>query len=326
MRIAIDLTSGDNAAAVLLAGVVRAVEETGATVLAVGEQATLEKALADNAPAQGKIEIVGASGVIGMDESPVRALAKNPQASVAVAGGLVAEGKADLFISPGNTGATMVVAAQKLGRLQGVMRPCLLAPLANVKGKPAVLVDVGASAECNHNHLVQFAVMGTAYAEGVLGLEEPSVALLNNGTEPGKGTEVYKKAHKELAGIGLNFSGNIEGFELFFGAADVVVCDGFLGNIVIKALESAAMGVMGSMEKALGGGEKVASAAKAVREKVEHKGAVPLLGVKGGCLVMHGRADDTDAEQAVKLGVKVVAGKLPELIAGKLQELGLGGE
>ena len=321
MKIAIDIVSGDNPAAELLPGALQGAKDTGVELLLVGGREELEKALAKEGGE--RPEIIDAEDVIGMEESPVRALAKKPKASVAVAASLVVEGKADIFLTPGNTGAGLVVASQKLGRLPGVMRPALAACLANIAGEPTVFLDVGASADGNPRHLAQFAVMGAAYAQGVLGIAKPRVALLNNGTEPGKGNELYKQAYQEIEKSGLDFQGNIEGFDLFSGKTDVVVTDGFTGNVLAKSIAGVTLATLGRLEKSLGKKEDFVQAAAPLKEQAAQRGGVPLLGVKGGCLILHGRADAEDTALAIHMAAKMVEGKVAEIIEGKLREYGL---
>lgn len=294
--IALDAMGGDHAPDAVIAGALRAIDEHGVRVVLVGRPEAIEAFLRARGRA-GEIDVAPAADVIGMDEEPALALRAKPDASVRVAAALVADGRAQAMVSAGSTGATMAAGLFALGRAEGVRRPAVGALLPF--GEPGtVLVDAGASADVTAEQLLGHARMGMAYAQA-LGVASPRVALLNIGAEPGKGNALAREAQDVLrAALGSSFIGNAEPDAVVRGAADVVVTDGFTGNVFLKTIEALA---------GLDGG-------------AAHSGAAVLLGVKGNVLVAHGAADAADIVAALRTAERVAADGLAERVAAAMAE------
>ena len=235
--IAVDAMGGDEAPTHIVDGALAAARHFDLGVTLVGPSSRLEAELARHPGADPRrVRIVNADTVVEMAESPAAALRRKPTASIRVAAETVARGEAAALFSAGHTGATVMAAHAAFGMLPGADRPALAATVPT-RGRPAALLDVGASVECRPQHLLQFAVMGTAYARVAFGLEQPRVALLSIGEEASKGNELTREAHRLLKASSLAFIGNIEAKDLYSGAADIIVCDGFTGNIALKVSE-----------------------------------------------------------------------------------------
>lgn len=292
IRIAVDSMGGDYAPAEIVKGAVQAVKELGIEVILVGPKAHVEaemsKAVAGGLP----VSLVEADQVIVDGEQPAIAVFRKPNASMAVATRLVKEGKADAVFSAGSTGAVMVCALQYLGALPGVDRPVAGGTFAGIAPK-TVLLDLGANVSCQPYHLVNFAVIGTTYARSFLGIEQPTVGLLNVGAEEGKGNELAKEAYTLLKKSGLNFIGNVEGMDIVAGKANVIVTDGFVGNILLKFCEGLGRAVSEWVGRELAGVPSVDAGAIATRlHRMLSPGSVagggPLLGVNGVASIAHG--------------------------------------
>lgn len=305
MLIAVDAMGGDHAPDAVVAGVREAVEESDFRVALVGRESEV-------APLIGKpherIEVVEAAEVVGMDEPAITPIRRKRDSSIRVACNLVRAGSAQAVVSCGNTGAAMTAAKLVIGTIAGVDRPALAAVFPNRDGRTVVL-DVGANVEAKPSQLREFAVMGHFFAQDVLGTPQPRIGLLSIGEESVKGTETTKQVFSILEEAGLNFVGNVEGHDLFSGAADVVVCDGFVGNVVLKSSEALA-GLYGSLlREALGSNLRSRAgyllarpALDGLRQRTDYRetGAVPLLGLKGGCFIGHGRSDAHAVANAVR--------------------------
>jgi glycerol-3-phosphate acyltransferase PlsX len=238
MRIAVDAMGGDHAPGEIVAGAVQWVQQNEGNLILVGPGTQLEKELANYVYDPARIELAEASQVIGMEESPAQALRRKKDASILVATKLVKDGKADAVISCGSTGAQMAAAIFILGRLPGIERPPIVTALPNAKGGRNVLIDVGANVDCRPRQMLQFGLLGSLYASSVLNISSPRVALISNGQEEGKGNQLSLEAYALLKNhSSINFVGNIEGREIFADQADVIVCDGFVGNIILKTIE-----------------------------------------------------------------------------------------
>lgn len=290
---------GDNAPAATVAGAARALQRHGLAALLVGDQALIARELAALGLGAGDFEIVHAPAVVGMDEHPATAVRKKRDSSIMVAAELVKRGTAKALVSMGNSGATMAAAVLVVGRLDGVDRPALGAVIP-VKGGKTIILDAGANSECSAENLRQFALMGSVYMQRIYNVERPKVGLLNVGEEPGKGSKLYREAFDVLAGAGFNFVGNAEGIEIFSGKFDVVVCDGFTGNVALKVMEGVgdfAFWVLRSQVKSsprnLLGALLMRPALSAVRREFDYSetGGAPLLGIDGVVLIGHGRSD-----------------------------------
>jgi glycerol-3-phosphate acyltransferase PlsX len=306
MRVAVDAMGGDHGPAVVVDGAVAAARHADVGVTLVGASGELRAELARH-PDASRLDILveHAADAVGMGERPAEALRRKPQSSIRVAADLVARGRADALFSAGNTGATVLAAYTGFGLLRGAERPALAATVPTRRGA-GVLLDIGANADCRPSHLVAFAAMGTVFARVGLGIAEPTVGVLSIGEEETKGNELTREAFRLLREMPLRFAGNVEARELYSGAADVVVCDGFTGNVVIKVSE----GIVGMVELMLGeefaamAGESARLAVAAYghfRARVDYSeyGGAPLLGVGKPAVVGHGRSSAKAVSNAI---------------------------
>jgi glycerol-3-phosphate acyltransferase PlsX len=309
VKIAVDAMGGDHGPAVVVEGAVAAVREFGATVVLVGDKVSIEQQLERLGAASAGVEIRHASQVVGMGESPSQALRRKRDSSLRVAAELVRDGEASAFISAGNTGAAMAVAMFVVGVLRGVDRPAIAAVLPNVKGF-TVLLDVGANIDPKPWHLFQFAVMGHVYARDILGIDRPRVGLLSVGEEEGKGNELTKEAYEQLKDSSLNFLGNVEGRDIYNGRCDVVVTDGFTGNVALKISESLAETIGSMIREELTrdlrskvGAALAQPAFARFRKRVDYAemGGAPLLGIDGAAIICHGASPVKAIKNAVRV-------------------------
>jgi glycerol-3-phosphate acyltransferase PlsX len=323
MRIALDAMAGDFGPDPLVKGAIQAVQEGRDEVALVGDASTLEAILNREHALHPRLSIVHADTVVGMDETPKNSL-KKKNSSLAVAADLVLRGEAHALVSAGNTGATHAWVMTKWRRLPGVSRPSLATVFPN-PGHPVVLLDVGANIDCRPQHLVDFAVMGSIYCREVFGRRSPRVGLLNIGSEEGKGHSVAQMTYNLLMQSSeVNFVGNVEGGDLFKAQVDVVVCDGFVGNALIKFGEGLAKTFSHHLREELSkgllaplGGLLMLPALRRLRAKLNPSeyGGAPLLGVSGVCLVCHGAADAT----AIKAALLMAGDCVRHDINGKIQ-------
>jgi glycerol-3-phosphate acyltransferase PlsX len=329
MPIAVDAMGGDFAPQSTVEGAFRAAAEDGASILLVGDRARLEAELRRHGDAGGRIEVVHAEEVVGMDEPAITPIRKKRRSSIRVCAELVKEGRAQAMVSAGNTGAAMISAKMVIGTVAGVDRPALAAVLPNSTGR-TVLLDVGANVDSKPVHLREFAVMGHFYAQEVIGTPKPRIGLLSIGEEEGKGTDLTREVFKVLKTTGLNFVGNVEGRDVFNGSVDVIVCDGFVGNVVLKSAESLAefFGKMLRQEieaspRAKLGYVLAKPAFDRFRERTDYSeyGAAPLLGVNGGCFIGHGRSNARAVQNAIRRAVEFSAARLDRKIRDKIAEL-----
>ena len=290
-RIAVDAMGGDNAPTETVRGALDAAEQCGVDVLLVGDSDALKPLLPSSLP--DSLRVVPSDGVISEDDQPLEALRAKPRASIAVAAGLVKEGMADAYVTMGSTGAAMAAGVVALGCLEGVDRPALGGPFLGLAPR-TVLLDLGTSVDNRPSQLLSYGVLGSVLATVFLGIEEPRVALLSVGSEESKGNRQVREAHQLFRESGLRFIGNVEGVDVPLGRADVVVCDGFVGNILMKFAEGLGMAVVEYLRSSAGGD---ASQAGPLLQKlslltnyVEHMGGGPLLGLNGVGIVGHGRS------------------------------------
>jgi len=315
MRIAIDAMGGDFAPREVVAGAVQAAAlDTITTLILVGDEAAIRAELADCGGDQHKIEIRHASEVVGMGETPAQAVRRKKDSSIGRAVELVRDGAADAVMSAGNTGAAVAASALKLRTLPGVDRPAIATVMPTQK-VPVVLLDAGANTDCSPKQLLQFAVMGSVYSERIIGQPNPVVGLLSIGGEDSKGNDVTKKAFAALQGSHLNFRGNVEGRDLFEGDVNVVVCDGFVGNVVLKTSESAATAVTGWLKRELTANplRKMAclllkGAFRALKKQLDPEmyGGAPLLGINGVCIIAHGGSSRHAIYHAIRVAAEAV--------------------
>jgi glycerol-3-phosphate acyltransferase PlsX len=324
MRIALDAMGGDRAPDAPLGGVSLAVgQDPDLEVVVVGPADLLRGRISHP-----RVWFEEAPDVIAPDEPPVAAVRRKPRASLVRAAALVKSGEAGGLVSAGNTGAMMAAGLMLLGRLDGVERPALTAVLPTRDGRGVLLLDVGANSEARAPQLLQFAWMGAHYAQQVLGRNAPRVALLNIGSEANKGPAAVRTAYHELQNQqALNFVGNVEGRDLLDGVADVVVSDGFVGNIVLKAIEGTALGMMGQIRTALSSGTRARlggllarPALMTVRRNMDYEevGGVPLLGLNGVVIKAHGASGPRAFANAIHRAVEQARGRVGTLIAESL--------
>lgn len=306
--VALDAMGGDLAPAATVQGAVEAVEQHGLKVILVGQEALLRRELSRLGRHPDGVEIVDAPEVVAMGDPPTAVLRAKRRTSMAVALELVRDGVASAFVTAGNSGAAMVAAKRVLGMIEGVERPALAALLPGLRQR-TLIVDAGANMDCKPQWLLHFGIMGHFFSQAVLGVARPRVGLLSVGEEPGKGNQLATETHPLLAQAGLNFIGNVEGRDIYSDAVDVVVCDGFVGNVVLKVSEG-----LGEMVRSILSQEARKSpfyaagffmakgAFSGFRRRVDYAevGGAPLLGVHGACLVGHGRSIPRAIRNAVR--------------------------
>jgi len=330
VRIALDAMGGDHAPQEIVRGALLAAAEYPVEILLVGREEVVRRELAAAAERiPSTIEVVDAREVVEMDDTAIAPLRRKRNSSIRVCANLVAEGRADAFVSAGNTGATWTSARVVMGMIEGVSRPALAAILPNINGY-TLLLDVGANVDAKPNHLREFAVMGHFYAQMVFGIEQPRVGLLSIGEEEGKGNELTKEVFRVLKETGLNFIGNAEGRDVYNGNADVVVCDGFIGNVVLKASEALGEMITRTIRAELMrtwkrkvGGLLAKSAFDDLKRRMDYSeyGGAPLLGVKGGCIVSHGRSNAKAIKNAIRVARSFAENRIDEKIQQKVSEL-----
>ncbi len=327
MRIAVDAMGGDHAPEHPVAGAILAARELGAEVVLVGQEDRIHEVLRRH-PAPPNLSIIHAEEVVEMDESPATALRRKRGSSIHVAAKLLRDGEVQGFVSAGNTGAVMITVKLYVGTITGVDRPALAVILPSRRGR-TVLIDVGANIDPKTRQLVEFGVMGSLFAQTILGLENPRVGLLSIGEEAGKGTELIRQAHAALEVSPLNFLGNVEAREIYSGDADVVVSDGFTGNVVLKTSEAVVETMLHLLREELSSsrvnmlGARIARGAfRSYRGRVHYAefGGAPLLGARGLCVICHGRS----SARAIMNGIRVtmeygrhgVNERIEEMLAG----------
>jgi glycerol-3-phosphate acyltransferase PlsX len=313
--IALDAMGGDHAPREIVKGALLAARDLGIQVALVGPPAVVEEELAKQGPRPEGVRLVPASEVITMDEHPAQAARHKKDSSIVVGLRLLKQGEADAFVSAGNTGAVLAASIMYLGRLKGIERPSLVA-LLPLSGRLSLLLDIGANADCKPSYLLQFAEMGSAYMERVWKVEKPRVALLSIGEEETKGNLLAQEAYALLKKAShLNFIGNVEGKDIVSDVADVIVTDGFTGNVVVKTMEGIAGFIRGQLEGAIRSrwyywlpGLALRGAFRGVQKRTDPReyGAGPLLGVNGLVFVGHGRSDAVAIRSALRVAREAV--------------------
>jgi glycerol-3-phosphate acyltransferase PlsX len=307
--IALDAMGGDNAPAEIVKGAVEAARDLGIHVALVGRPDAIEPELANHGTRPDTVSVVAATDVIEMDESPAQAARQKKDSSIVVGLRLVKQGDAAAFVSAGNTGAVMAASIMYLGRIRGIERPSLVG-LMPLSGQLSVLLDIGANADARPEYMLQWAQMASAYMERIWKVDRPRVALLNIGEEEEKGSTLAQEAYELLKHSGLNFTGNLEGKDVPFARADVIVTDGFTGNVVVKTMEGMAEYIMGEIRSAIksrpwymAAGAALLPAFAKVRKNTDYReyGAGPLLGVNGLVFVGHGRSDARAVVSALRV-------------------------
>ena len=311
-------------------GAVLAAREFGVGIVLVGNEELVRKEIKRHSTRRLPIEVVHASETIAMDASAARSVRQKRDSSIRVAVRLVREGRAQGVISAGNTGAVMATAKILLGTLPSVERPGLAALFPTSSGSIAVMIDVGANVDCKPAQLRQFAVMGETYSRLMLNVSKPRVGLLSIGTEESKGNELTREAHRLLRHLPLNFVGNVEGRDLYNGNADVIVCDGFIGNVALKISEGMVEAIKYLLKDALSStiASKVgyvlsrqAYADFSKRVDYSEYGGAPLLGVKGICIICHGSSNSNAIKNAIRVAGEFAAGGINEKIDADLRML-----
>jgi len=320
IRVAVDAMGGDRAPQEIVAGALLAASDTVEPVL-YGRRELLE-------PLAEGLEIVHADDVVAMDEKPSDAAREKRASSMFAACRAVGEDEAQAVVSAGNTGAMLAAGLLEVRRLPDVHRPAIAVPLPSIGGT-SVLIDAGANADARPEHLVQFGHMGSVFAEEILGIAEPKVALLSIGEEPEKGNRLIRETHPELAASHLEFVGNVESRDLLAHAADVVVCDGFTGNMALKLMEGTIKTLLDELRKEIEassrgklGGLLIRPAARGLRKRLDPEtyGGAYLLGLRGLVVIAHGSSSRTAIANAITLGAQGAAGNVVERVASRLEE------
>ena len=303
MKIVVDGMGGDNAPKSNVEGVVNAIKEYNVDIIITGDKDLLEKEFSNYEFDKSKLEIVHTTEVIENEDKPVKAIRSKKDSSMVVGLKLVKEGKAQAFISAGNTGAVLAGGVFVVGRIKGIDRPCLCPAIPNVKRGMTLIADSGANADCKPINLVQFAGMSNIYAS----------------IEEGKGNDLVKKSYEELKNLDLNFIGNVEARDVINAYTDIIVCDGFTGNILLKSTEGVAMSVMNLIKETLLGSTKGKLGAMLIKDDLKklksymdysEYGGAPLLGVNGGVIKAHGSSDSKAIKNAINQGIKFAKGNV----------------
>lgn len=329
-RIAVDAMGGDYAPNEIVAGAIRASEELDVDIILVGDHSQVKQAL-DLHPSSKSLEIVNAPEIIAMGEEPLRALRRKPQASINVAMNLVKNGQADGVISAGHSGAAMAAAKLRLDTLPGIKRPAIGALFPTMlAGKSVIILDVGANVDSDPEYLEQFGVMGSVYSKYILGIEAPQVGLLNMGEEPGKGDKLAKDAYKLLeANPQICFKGNAEGRDVLSGEFDVIVCDGFVGNVLLKFTEAIGEIMLQILKQELVAGWRgqlgtavLKPNLKRIKQRIDHAehGGGLLFGVAGVCIISHGSSQAPSIFNAIRLAKEAISNRVIERIQVSQQQ------
>ncbi|MFQ5721345.1 MAG: phosphate acyltransferase PlsX [Candidatus Aminicenantales bacterium] len=321
MRVAVDAMGGDYGPQVMVEGAIRASQEHKIEILLVGVEELIKKEFDRLAPTQAKINIINASEAIGMGEG-LFSFRKKKMSSIRIGTQLVKEKEADAFVSTGNTAALVYISRKVLGALQGIEKPALALLVPTLKGM-TLLIDVGANANCRPYHLEQFAIMGRVFMETILGLKKPRIGLMSIGEEETKGNELTREVFERLRASPLNFIGNVEGKDIYSGQADVIVCDGFTGNVALKVSEGvietviymARNEIMKNLFSKIGF-FLMKRNLKKLYKKVDYSeyGGAHLLGLKGVCIIGHGRSNPNAVKNAIGLAKDFVVQRVQEKI------------
>ena len=330
MKIALDAMGGDNAPEVTVAGAMRAAREFPIEIILVGQREAVEQSLSHYPQRPPNLSVLHAAEVIGMDESPASSIRKKRESSISVGVELLKSKQADAFVSAGNTGAVVAASTLLVGLLPGIERPGIAILLPGVKGD-TLLIDVGANIDPKPLHLLQYALMGEVYMRYVLGKNRPTVGLLNVGEEETKGTDFIKETYGMLEASGVNFVGNVEGHDIFSGEFDVIVCDGFAGNVAIKTAESLARAVNILLKRSLAaspitrlGAWLARDAFLKLRQEVDYAehGGAPLLGVDGVSIIAHGASGGKAIKNAIRVAYESVRHQLNQHMIEAVQNYG----
>jgi glycerol-3-phosphate acyltransferase PlsX len=329
-RIAVDAMGSDRAPRPEVEGALLAARELNIEVLLVGREDVLKKELARRDASGLPVKIVHASEAVTMDDAGAKAFRRKRDSSIRVAARLLTEGKADGLISAGNTGAVAATVKLLWGSLDGVDRPALAGIFPTSNDRTSVLLDIGANVDCKSQHLEQFAIMGEIFYRVILDEERPRVGLLSIGQEDGKGNDLTREAHQRLKGLGFHYVGNVEGRDLYNGRVDVIVCDGFIGNVALKISEGLVETFSHHLKEALSsnlpskvGSMLVRRALELFNKRLDYSeyGGVPLLGVRGVCIICHGSSNDYAIKNAIRLAGEFSERRVNEKIEADLAAL-----
>ncbi|MGN0709598.1 MAG: phosphate acyltransferase PlsX [Anaerovoracaceae bacterium] len=332
MKIVLDGMGGDNAPEAAVKGAVEAAGELDddTSIVIVGREDDIRRVLDETGYSGNRIEIVNATEVIENGEPPVKMIRKKKDSSIVKGLELVKNGEGDAFVSAGSTGAIYAGSVMKIGRIKGIDRPALATVYPVIGMQPSMLLDAGANADCRPEYLREFAVMGSIYYEKVLGVKDPTVGLINNGTEEGKGSELTKAAYKLISRSGVNFVGNVEARELQNHACDVIVTDGFTGNVIIKLTEGLGLMVLREMKsrftssmKSKLGAALLYDQLKGLKSEFDYSeyGGAPILGIKKAVVKAHGSSDPTAIKQTILKAVPFVRGNVIGQIEDSLRQI-----
>ncbi|MDD6815785.1 MAG: phosphate acyltransferase PlsX [Firmicutes bacterium] len=330
MRIILDGMGGDNAPAAVVEGAVLASKEIEHEIQIIGQQELIQAELAKYKYDEKKITVIDAREVISNEEAPVRAVRSKKDSSIVRGINMVKKGEGDIFISAGSTGALMAGGLFILGRIQGIDRPALASVYPIVGSIPSLLVDAGANAECKPNNLLEFGIMGNIYMEKVLGRKNPRVGLVNLGAEAAKGSTLTKAAYDLLEHSDMNFIGNVEARDVPKGACDVIVADGFTGNVILKLTEGLAWNILKLIKSKFTDGAKAKLGAALLLDKMKELkkefdyseyGGAPILGVKGPIVKMHGSSSANAVKNTILKGIPFVEGNVVDTIQNSVLEI-----
>lgn len=329
MRIILDGMGGDNAPEAIVEGAIEAIKEIGDEIVIIGNEVLITEYIKKFGYDGDKITVVNATEVISNDESPVRAVRRKKDSSIVVGMNMLKDGEGDVFISAGSTGGLLAGGLFVLGRIEGIDRPAIGAVYPIIGGEPSLLVDTGANAECKPKNLLDFGIMGSVYLERVLNRKNPRVGLVNNGTEAHKGTTLTKEAYTLLSESKLNFIGNVETRDLQDSICDVIVTDGFTGNIIVKLTEGMGLMVLRELKSRFLANTKSKIGALLLKDQfkgikkefdyIEYGGA-PILGVKGAVLKMHGSSNGRAVKQTILKALPYVEENVIDTIEKFVQE------
>lgn len=335
-RVALDAMGGDYAPGEVVRGGVDAAREYGVGVIFVGSETQIRSELAKYSTAGLDLDVVHTDEVIGMDEHPAEAVRAKRRNSITLAHELVRDGRAQAAVSAGNSGAVMAAALFTLRRIKGVDRPAFAGVLPAANGSKTLVLDMGANTDCKPPYLLQFALMGSAYSQSAFGVQNPRIGLLSNGEEETKGDALTQEAHKLIKAAAplanLNFIGNVEGRHINDGTVDVVVCDGFVGNVVLKTSEGLSKMILGALKQQLTasplstvGALLSRGAFDRVRKELDYEeyGGIPVLGVNGVSIISHGRSKAKAIKNAIRVAAQAADARLPEKIAESMRQIAL---
>ena len=330
MRIILDGMGGDNAPSAIVEGAVLASKEINHEIVIIGQEELINQELKKYKYNNEKITVADAREVITNDEAPVRAVRSKKDSSIVKGINMIKQGEGDIFISAGSTGALLSGGLFILGRIQGIDRPALASIYPIVGGEPSLLVDAGANAECKPNNLLEFGIMGNIYMEKVIGRPSPRVGLVNIGTEAAKGSTLTKAAYELLEQTNTNSVGNVEAREVPKSACDVIVCDGFTGNVVLKLTEGLAWNILQVIKRKFTDGVKAKLGAALLIDKLgelkkefdySEYGGAPILGIKGPIVKMHGSSNANAVKNTILKGIPFVEENVVETIQNSVLEI-----